>query len=88
MESRILCPSSTRSLRRTSGTFFSLSTILGVVDAEQLPGLPIEMGGLARAQIQAADIVVLNKVDLVSPDELAEVKQRVHEMTGDRGSSR
>ena len=63
------------------GTIFSLSTILGIVDAEQLPGLPIEMGDLARAQIQAADIVVLNKVDLVRPDELVAVKQRVHEMT-------
>ena len=62
-------------------TIFSLSTILGIVDAEQLPGLQDEMGDLARAQIQAADIVVLNKVDLVRPDELVTVKQRVHEMT-------
>jgi G3E family GTPase len=63
------------------GTIYSLSTILSIVDAEQLPGLEHEMGGLVRAQIQAADIVVLNKVDLVSPDALIDVRKRVHEMT-------
>jgi G3E family GTPase len=63
------------------GTIYSLSTVLSIVDAEQLPGLQHEMGGLVRAQIQAADIVVLNKVDLVSPDALIDVRQRVHEMT-------
>jgi G3E family GTPase len=38
------------------------------------------MGDLARMQIQAADIVVLNKVDLVSAGDLADVEKRVHEM--------
>jgi G3E family GTPase len=63
------------------GAIYSLSTVLSIVDAEQLPGLMHEMGDLVRAQIQAADIVVLNKVDLVRPDELAAAKQSVHEMT-------
>jgi G3E family GTPase len=63
------------------GTIFSFSTILSIVDAEQLPELKDEMGDLARAQIQAADIVVLNKVDLVSAEDLAGVKQRVHDIT-------
>ena len=62
------------------GTVFSLSSALAVVDAEQLPGLPGEMADLARVQIQAADIVVLNKVDLVSAGELADVKQKVHDL--------
>jgi G3E family GTPase len=62
------------------GTVFSLSSALAVVDAEQLPRLPGEMADLARVQIQAADIVVLNKVDLVSASELGDVKQRVHEI--------
>jgi G3E family GTPase len=62
------------------GAVFSLSSILAVVDAEQLPGLRCELGGLARAQIQAADIVVLNKVDLVSRGDLAGVKRQVREM--------
>jgi G3E family GTPase len=63
------------------GAIYSLSTVLSIVDAEQLPGLQHEMGELARAQIQAADIVVLNKVDLVSSDALMDVRNRVHEMT-------
>jgi G3E family GTPase len=62
------------------GTVFSLSSALVVVDAEQLPGLRDEMADLARVQIQAADIVVLNKVDLVSAGELADVKQQVHDL--------
>jgi G3E family GTPase len=59
---------------------FSLNSILAVADAEQLPGLEGEMGHLARLQIRAADIVVLNKMDLVSRDDLAGVKRQVHEM--------
>ena len=63
------------------GTIYSLSTVLSIVDAEQLPGLQHEMGDLVRAQIQAADIVVLNKVDLVSSGALMDVRKRVHGMT-------
>jgi G3E family GTPase len=63
------------------GAVFGLNSILSVVDAEQLPGLEGEMGSLARAQVQAADIVVLNKVDLVSRADLANVKSQVHEIT-------
>jgi G3E family GTPase len=63
------------------GAVFSLSSILCVIDTEQLPGLKGEMGDLARAQIGAADIVVLNKVDLVTPGDLTNVKRQVHEMT-------
>jgi G3E family GTPase len=63
------------------GTIYSLSTVLSIVDAEQLPGLQHEMGDLVWAQIQAADIVVLNKVDLVSSGALMDVRKRVHEMT-------
>ncbi len=63
------------------GAIYSLSTVLSIVDVEQLPVLLHEMGDLVRAQIQAADIVVLNKVDLVSPDALIDVRKSVHEMT-------
>lgn len=63
------------------GSIYTLNTVLSIVDTEQLPGLQHEMGNLVRAQIQAADIVVLNKVDLVSPDVLIDVRKRVHEMT-------
>ena len=62
------------------GALFSLSSTLVVVDAEHLPGLRGEMAGLARVQIQAADLVVVNKVDLVSSEALAKVKQLVHKI--------
>ena len=62
------------------GALFSLSSTLVVVDAEHLPGLRDEMADLARVQIHAADLVVLNKVDLVSTSHLANVKRQVHEM--------
>jgi G3E family GTPase len=61
------------------GAIFTFSSYLAVVDAEQLPGLQGEMAHLAWRQIRAADIVVLNKLDLVSSDDLANVKQRLHE---------
>jgi G3E family GTPase len=63
------------------GSIFRLNSVLSVVDAEQLPGLKGEMAQLARTQIRTADIVLLNKVDLVSRDDLEAVRQQVHDMT-------
>jgi G3E family GTPase len=60
---------------------FSFSSILSVVDAEQLPRLEGEMSRLARGQIGVADVVVLNKTDLVDADQLARVKQLVQLVT-------
>ena len=60
---------------------FALNSILSVVDAEQLPRLEGDMAHLARSQLGAADIVVLNKVDLVSTDELNHVKNLVQMVT-------
>ena len=60
---------------------FSFSSILSVVDAEQLPRLEGEMSRLARGQIGVADVVVLNKTDLVRADELARVKQLLQLVT-------
>ncbi len=57
-------------LRRWIG----VDSILAVVDAEQLPGYQGANAAIAREQISVADIIVLNKVDLVSPDELARLK--------------
>ena len=59
---------------------FSFHCNLIIVDAEQLPRLDGEMGKLARTQIEVADIVVLNKMDLVTPDKLADVKMHVQEL--------
>lgn len=60
---------------------FAFNSILSVVDAEQLPELMGVMAKLARAQLCAADIVVVNKVDLVTTDQLDRVKQLVHHVT-------
>ena len=62
------------------GALFSLSSTLAVVDAEQFPRLQGEMSDLVHVQIAAADMVVINKVDLVSPDELSATRKRVSEM--------
>jgi len=54
---------------------------LTLVDAEQFPGLMQgEMGALARKQVQDADMIVLNKVDLVDAKELAAVKLQLEKL--------
>jgi len=60
---------------------FSFNSLLSVVDAEQLPRLEGEMSSLARLQLGAADVVVLNKVDLVDAEEVERVKRLVHLVT-------
>ena len=55
--------------------WIGVDSILAVVDAEQLPGYQGASAAIAREQISAADIIVLNKVDLVSPGELARLKK-------------
>lgn len=56
---------------------FQVSAILGLVDAAQFAQLPDETLPLAEAQLAAADLVVLNKIDLVEPAGLAELKRRI-----------
>lgn len=51
-----------------------LDSILVVVDADHVLSLDEENLGLALDQIAVADIVVLNKVDLVTAQELEEIK--------------
>jgi G3E family GTPase len=55
----------------------TIDSVLTVVDAEQVRDLDRENEVLAVLQIGAADIVVLNKVDLVTAEALQEVKQWV-----------
>jgi G3E family GTPase len=61
-----------------------LNSILTVVDAEQFPRLQREEAGLARLQVEAADMVVLNKVDLISSEDLNAVKNDIRKIA--RGS--
>lgn len=58
----------------------ALNSILSVVDAEQFLLLRDEAAALARAQVLAADMVVLNKSDLVSGEQLEEVAAVIREV--------
>ena len=62
-------------------SMMALDTILAVVDAEQFPGLlQGDLASLARLQVQDADMVVLNKVDLVAAEELEMTRALVREV--------
>ncbi|WP_294535854.1 GTP-binding protein [uncultured Rhodoblastus sp.] len=58
----------------------ALDSILCVVDSEQFPQLRGEPAALAQTQIAVADIVVLNKTDLVDGAGLQEVRTLIGEM--------
>lgn len=53
-----------------------LDSIIAVVDAKHLPAR-LEDSPEAAEQIAFADVIVLNKIDLVSGDELARVEERI-----------
>jgi G3E family GTPase len=53
-----------------------LDGVVTVADADAMVRYP-QLGQTGRAQIEAADIILLNKVDLVSAEALAEVKARL-----------
>ena len=58
-----------------------LDSILVVVDVDQILSLDKENFGLALDQIAVADIVVLNKVDLVTAQELEDIKTDLNRHT-------
>jgi len=62
-------------------SFFSVNTVLSVVDAEKLPELEGDVLTLAKSQIEYADIVVVNKIDLVDREQLDEVNKLVHQVS-------
>ncbi len=55
----------------------SLDSILCVVDSEQFSKLSGESAALAELQVEAADIVVLNKTDLVDGESLAAIRSSI-----------
>lgn len=58
----------------------AIDSVLTVIDAEQLPQTRAEFPILAMNQIGTADLVVLNKADLVDEAQRASVKQMVVEI--------
>jgi G3E family GTPase len=52
-----------------------IDAIVTLVDAEHYVSLPEAMASLAQEQLDVADIIVLNKIDRVTPTQLAAVKQ-------------
>ncbi|MDW8396165.1 MAG: GTP-binding protein [Anaerolineae bacterium] len=59
--------------------YVKLDSIITVVDAEHVLELRESQEMLAIDQVSAADIILLNKVDLVSPERVAEVKAWINE---------
>jgi G3E family GTPase len=53
-----------------------LDGVITVVDADAMIRYP-QLGHTTRMQIEAADIMLLNKGDLVSPEQLGEVRERL-----------
>ncbi len=60
--------------------FLIVDSILTLMDTEQFPSLEGEYQKLARHQIAVADMVVLNKVDCVTADQLDEVRDYVRDV--------
>ncbi|MCC7383888.1 MAG: GTP-binding protein [Deltaproteobacteria bacterium] len=54
-----------------------LDGLLSVVDAEHFDATLREHEDLARGQVQAADLIVLSKVDLVSPEQADAIEARL-----------
>ena len=60
-----------------------LDSVIAVVDADQLLDLSDHDAMLAYDQIAVADIVILNKIDLVTPEYLAQVEAEIYRLVPD-----
>ena len=56
---------------------FTINCIITIVDSDQFLNLTGEMASLAVKQIEIADFLILNKVDLVDKNKLEEIKKTV-----------
>ncbi|HBB32190.1 MAG TPA: cobalamin biosynthesis protein P47K [Cyanobacteria bacterium UBA8803] len=56
-----------------------LDGVVTVMDADAMVKYP-QIGHTTRIQIQAADTIILNKIDLVSPSELGEIENKLHSL--------
>lgn len=56
-----------------------LDGVVAVADADGLTAYP-ELGPTTRRQIEEADLILLNKTDLVSPEELRQARKRLSDL--------
>src|ERR1700757_2819345 len=56
-----------------------LDGVISVIDADMLVRFP-ELGHTTRLQIEGADILLLNKVDLVKPAQIEPLETKLHEI--------
>jgi len=57
-----------------------INSIVSVVDAEQFIDVQYEHRVLAMNQIGMADVIIINKVDLVEPEKLAELRDYIYKL--------
>ncbi len=60
---------------------FTLSSMLTVVDAEKFVCMKGATRELVQSQVSCADIVILNKADLVDPRQLTQAQQQLRELS-------
>jgi G3E family GTPase len=60
-----------------------IGPLVTVVDAAKFPRLVAMLGEFYVAQIENADIVILNKSDLATPEQLDDVSQQIREINAD-----
>lgn len=57
-----------------------LDAIITIANAEQISGMTGEIAQMANIQVRAADIILLNKVDRVTPDQLSTARNRLSQL--------
>ena len=62
-----------------------LDGVVSVIDADMLVRFP-ELGHTTRLQIEGADILLLNKIDLIEPAQIEPLETKLHEINLDRGN--
>jgi G3E family GTPase len=67
-------------VRATSGGFIESCRAVTVVDAGKFGKLQRMLGEFYLAQVQHADVVILNKVDMAGAEELDRVRRRVRQL--------
>ena len=60
--------------------YVRVDSIITVVDAEQIRDLTDDNAMLAADQVSAADILVLNKIDLVTPEQRRQVREWINDV--------